>query len=96
MAECSGDENMYLTYQDRKWVPHYEPLTTRLINEAYSPLPAGHLGRALTYKAVARDYFWPGMSNDIRKFIRNCNVCGRVKSWRDGKHGLLKPLPIPY
>jgi hypothetical protein len=44
---------------------------------------------------LARDYFWPGMSNDIRRFVRNCDVCGRTKPWREGLQGLLKPLPIP-
>ncbi|KAF7566197.1 hypothetical protein PtrM4_145170 [Pyrenophora tritici-repentis] len=44
---------------------------------------------------VARDFFWPGMSNDIRRYIRNCDTCGRTKPWRDGLQGLLKPLLVP-
>ena len=32
---------------------------------------------------------------DIRRLIRNCDVCGRNKVWRDKKQGFLKPLPIP-
>ena len=35
------------------------------------------------------------MSDDIRRFVRNCDICGRVKPWRDGLQGFLKPLPIP-
>ena len=27
--------------------------------------------------------------------MRNCNTCGKSKIWREQKHGLLKPLPIP-
>jgi hypothetical protein len=44
---------------------------------------------------VAREFFWPGMSNDIQQNIRNWDTCGRTKLWRDGLQGLLKPLPIP-
>ena len=95
IAECSIDDGMHLLYRDRRWVPCYEPLRTGIINGVHSPPVAGHPGRQITYQTVARDYFWPGMSNDIRRFIRNCNVCGRVKPWRDGLHGLLKPLPVP-
>ena len=37
---------------------------------------------------------WHGMTQDVRRFIRNCNVCGKSKIWREQKQGLLKPLPI--
>ena len=32
---------------------------------------------------------------NIRRFVRNCDVCGRNKAWKDKKQGFLKPLPIP-
>ena len=35
------------------------------------------------------------MNKDIRRFVRNCDVCGRTTVWRDKKKGLLKPLPVP-
>jgi hypothetical protein len=38
---------------------------------------------------------WPGLSQDVRKFLRNCDVCGRTAVWREKRRGLLKPLPIP-
>jgi hypothetical protein len=95
IADCAVDQDSRLLYRDRRWVPQSEPLRTELINNAHSPAVAGHPGRQVTYQAIARDYFWPGMSDDIRRFIRNCAVCGRIKPWRDGLHGLLKPLPIP-
>ena len=34
------------------------------------------------------------MTQDVRRFVRNCNTCGKSKFWREQKHGLLKPLPI--
>jgi hypothetical protein len=35
------------------------------------------------------------MSKGIRQFVRNCDNCGRTKTWKEQKKGLLKPLPIP-
>ena len=35
------------------------------------------------------------MIQDVRRFVRNCNTCGKSKIWRVQKYGLLKPLPIP-
>ena len=35
------------------------------------------------------------MTQDVRRFVCNYNTCGKSKIWREQKHGLLKPLPIP-
>ena len=34
------------------------------------------------------------MTQDVCRFVRNCNTCDKSKIWRKQKHGLLKPLPI--
>ena len=94
IAECTIN-NGALMYRGRKWVPRDEPMRTQIIRETHESLLIGHPGREVTYKILARDYFWPGMADDVRRYVRNCDVCGRSKPWREGKQGLLKPLPIP-
>ena len=42
-----------------------------------------------------KNYFWPGMFFSIRRFVRNSDVCGRNKFWKNKKQGFLKFLPIP-
>ena len=34
------------------------------------------------------------MTQDVLRFVRNCNTCGKSKIWREQKHGLLKSLLI--
>ena len=92
--DCSVEGNLLL-YRGRRWVPDNEELRTLIISGAHDSLATGHPGRELTYKILARDYYWPGMTQTIRRYVRNCDTCGRSKSWREGKQGLLKPLPIP-
>ena len=58
-----------------------------------SPL-SGHPGES-TRELLAREYTWPGMTQDVHRFVRNYNTCGKSKIWREQKHGLLKPFPIP-
>ena len=31
---------------------------------------------------------------NIRRFVRNDDVCGRNKAWKNKKQNFLKPLPI--
>ena len=76
-------------------MPNSENLRTRIISEVHDSLSASHPGREITYKMIARDFFWPGMSDSIRRYVRNCDVCRRTKPWREGTQGFLKPLLIP-
>ena len=95
IAECTTDPHGKLYFRDRLWVPQNEPLRTQTIRDAHDSPFAGHPGRQQTYQILQRDFFWPGMSNDVRRYVRNCDSCGRAKPWRELTRGFLKPLPIP-
>jgi hypothetical protein len=95
LSECSLNETGFLMYWDRKWVPSNAFLRTSIIAKTHNSPAVGHLGRENTYSILARTYFWPGMSSNIRQFKQNCNACGRTKPWRELKQELLRPLPLP-
>jgi hypothetical protein len=95
IAECGIDEADRLLFRGRRWVPNSEPLRTALIQEAHDSMVTGHPGREGTATILSRQFFWPNMLQDIRRFVRNCDVCRRMKAWRDRRQGFLKPLPIP-
>ena len=95
ISEYSVDAAHRLRWHSRIWIPAFEPLRTRLIQSIHDSSLSGHPGRESTRELLAREYTWPGMTQDIRRFVRNCNTCGKSKIWREQKHGLLKPLPIP-
>ena len=46
--------------------------------EAHNKL--GHQGNSCTYCLIKRQYYWKGMSKDIRKYIANCILCQREKA----------------
>jgi hypothetical protein len=95
ITECELDERGQLLFRGRRWVPESEPLRTRLIQETHDSILIGHPGRDMTYAILARSVYWPGMSDAVRRFFRNCDKCGANTVWRDRRQGLLKPLPIP-
>lgn len=82
-------------FRDREWVPNGCNLRTKIIQSTHDSPLSGHPGREITYALIARQFFWPGMSKDIRRFVENCDGCGRNKAWRSRRQGFLKPLPIP-
>ena len=36
---------------------------------------SGHLGIHKTYKKILQHFFWPGMKQDMTKFIKTCHIC---------------------
>lgn len=95
ISECSIDEGRRLCWRDRIWIPHHEPLRTKIIQNTHDSSLTGHPGRDLTKVLIGRSFTWPGLSQDVRQFLKNCDVCGRTAVWREKRKGLLKPLPIP-
>ena len=67
----------------------------RLIQSIHDSPLSGHLGRESTQELLTREYTRLGMTQDVCRFVCNCNTCGKSKIWREQKHGLLKPLLIP-
>ena len=94
ISEGSVDAAHRLRWRGRIWILAFEPLRTRLIQSIHNSPLSGHPGRESTRELLAREYMWLGMTQDVRRFVRNCNTCGKSKIWREQKHGLLKPFPI--
>ena len=65
------------------------------MQEIHDSTFAGHPGKDAMYAMLTHQFYWPGIANDVRCFVRNCHLCGSNKIWQEQKHGLLKPLPIP-
>ncbi|GMF46125.1 unnamed protein product [Phytophthora fragariaefolia] len=74
-------------------IPADDDLRARLVYEYHDAPVGGHLGREKTFAAISRDFFWPRMYKWIRKWIRSCEICQRVKPVAS-KQAPLRPLPI--
>lgn len=54
----------------------------------------GHSGRDATIKKVKSLFTWKGLSQDVKLFVRKCQVCQTAKYDTAAFPGLLQPLPI--
>lgn len=55
-----------------------------------------HVGRDKLYGLIKDRYFWPGMYDDVSRWVRACVECNSVKSHQLKSHGLLVPLKVSY
>jgi hypothetical protein len=70
-------------------------MRTALIREAHEPPVFAHGGQNKTIYLLKQDYWWEGMTKDIKRYIKNCQKCGRNKTRHDKTPGLLHPLLVP-
>lgn len=76
-------------------VSEQENLRTAILDDLHSRLTSAHPGRNKLRRLVQTQYWWPGLSKDVDRFVANCRVCRSSKAPRDKTPGLLHPLPIP-
>src|SRR5580704_10048423 len=48
-----------------------------------------------TVKSIMREFYWPGITNDVETYIKTCTSCAQNKSSTQAPAGLLHPMPIP-
>jgi len=54
-----------------------------------------HSGYEKTYKRISQMFYWPKMSQDIKKFVFSCPICQQIKHKRHAPYGVLQAIPIP-
>ena len=76
-------------------VPDYDGLRTELMYLFHDVPYAGHMGIHRTTVHMQKQYWWPGMTSDIKAYVQACAKCQRSKPEARKPAGLLQPLPIP-
>ena len=71
------------------------PLRIQILHDHHDAPIAGHQGIERTYATLHPNVYWPRMNNDIRKYVKSCDSCQRIKASQQVPAGLLQPLPIP-
>ena len=66
-----------------------------MLQLVHSSLEASQSGFLKSYQRAKREFFWQGMNVDIKAFVRECDVCQRIKSETSTPASLLQPLEIP-
>jgi hypothetical protein len=75
-------------------VPLVHDLRLWTMYEYHDAPVSGHREREKTYLTLSRDFYWPHQYKFVRKYIRACEVCQRVKPG-PSLRAPLQSLPIP-
>jgi hypothetical protein len=80
-------------YKKRVYIPN--TLQGKVLQFVHSRSLVGHAGYNKTIHRARKDFFWPRMKVDLKRLIRECDNCQRVKAENVSPAGLLQPLPNP-
>jgi transposase InsO family protein len=75
-------------------VPSDYDLRNRILFEYHDAPTAGHPGREKTYLNVSRDFYWNNQYSFVRKYVRTCEICQRMKP-SSASQAPLHSLPVP-
>jgi len=76
--------------EEKVYVPKNEELRAEIIWLYHDVPVAGHRGRWKTTELVTRNYWWLGVTRDIGRYIKEYNMCQRMKNRTEEVAGKLK------
>jgi hypothetical protein len=82
-----------LYYHQRLYVP--TNVRQELIKKHHDPPTVGHPGRNKTLGLLLRHYNYPGMSGDVKEYVKNCTTCLKSKKERHKPYGHIQPTEVP-
>src|ERR1700692_251331 len=89
------DSNNVVTWQGRVYVPKERKLREEIIQFHHDSYMGGNPGRYKTAELVLRNYWWPGLYSDVKKYVRGCEKCQRTKTFPEKPRGTLSPNATP-
>src|SRR5258707_10487179 len=99
VGELCSDEWMrteeVVLYRGRVYVPDDPQLRHDLVHAHHSTAVTRHPGQWKTLELVSWNYWWPGLSRYVAKFIAGCDACNRTKTFPMQKVGKLIPNKVP-
>src|SRR5258707_10443326 len=99
MGELHSNEWMcaeeVVLYRGRVYIPDDPQLRHDLVHAHHSATVTGHPGQWKTLELVLRNYWWPGLSRYVAKFVTGCDACNWMKTFPMQKVEKLIPKKVP-
>ena len=77
------------------YVPKDKELRAEVIRLHHDIPAVEHGGRLKTVELVTRNYWWLGVTRDIRRYVEGCDLCQRMKNRIEELAGKLKLSKMP-
>jgi len=65
--------------EGRVYVPNNKELREEILREHHDLADIGHPGQLRMMEPLKRTYWWPGLKEDIKKYVQGCFKCQQNK-----------------
>ena len=89
------EEDRVVYMEERIYIPSNKKIREEILKENHDLVDVGHPGQHRILEMLKRTYWWPGLKEDIKKYIQGCFKCQQNKVQHQRKTGELHPLEIP-
>src|SRR6202030_4659895 len=93
--EWSVLPNGLIMFRNRVYVPCDMSLRADIIANHHDTPIAGHPGQHKTMELILRDYWWPRIAHDVRRYVEGCETCQWTKAKRTPHTSPLHPHEPP-
>ena len=76
-------------------MPNSQRIKERILQENHKLVDVEYLGQQQIMELIKRNYWWPGIKNDVKKYIQGCFKCQQNKVHHMKKAGELHSLKTP-
>ena len=73
------EENGLIYMEGRIYVPNSQNIKERILQENHKLVDVGHPEQQQMMNLIKRNYWWPGIKKDIKKYIQECFKCQQNK-----------------
>jgi len=81
--------------EGRIYVPNNKKIKEEILKENHDSVDVGHPGQHKMLELLKRNYWWPGLKEDIKRYVQGYIKCQQNKVQHQKKVGELHPLEIP-
>ena len=89
------EEDGVVYIEGRIYVLNNKKIQEEILKENHDSVDVGHPGQHRMLELLKRTYWWPGLKENIKKYIQECFKCQQNKVQHQRKAGKLHPLDIP-
>ena len=89
--EEQREENGLILRDEKVYILRDEKLRAEVIQLHYDMPVGGHREQWKMTELVTRNFWWPGVTKKVKKYVESCNACQRNKNCTEAPVGKLMP-----
>ena len=88
------EEDRVVYMEGRVYIPNNKKLKEEILKENHDLVDVRHPGQHRMLELLKRNYWWPGLKKDVKRYVQGCFKCQQNKVQHQRKAGELHPLEI--